>query len=167
MGSFNQAEIWWQKVKCQSRWSCKHLTDIDLLETATYPCRNMTNYPRYYQRTWRSSPPHMDSLVISTRNWNIPLKYTGNFIHGALLATTSISLPKPIWHFGIFGPIYLIRSSVSCTRHYPTTDCQVNCIYIQVEFADTHLGMPPGIYRRHNVRSKLWWLARTCNLHCA
>ena len=155
-----------QKVKCQARWSCNHLTAFYILVTATYPCRNMPNYPRYYHRTWRSSPPYMDSLVLGTRNWHIPLNYTWNRMHGAILTTVSISLPKPIWHFGRFGPIYLIESSVGCTRHYPTTDYQVNFTYTQVEFSDNHLSMTLGIYRRHNVRSKFWWLARTCNSHC-
>ena len=99
----------------------------------------------------------MDSLVLGTRNWHLPLNYIVNRTHVVLLTTISISLTKPIRHFRSFGPIYLIGSSFSGTRHNPTADCQVNCIYNQVGFPDTHLGMPPGRYQRHNVRSKFWW----------
>ena len=99
----------------------------------------MPNYPRYYHRTWRISPPYMDPPVPSTINRPLPLNYIGNCMHGELLTTVSISLPKPIWQFGIFGPIYLIGSSVRGTRHNPTTDCQLNCIY------------PSGVFR-HSSR---------------
>ena len=143
-----------------------HLTAVDLLGTETYPCRNMTNYPRYYHHTWSSSPPHIDSLVFSIRNWHPPLNYTCKRKHVALGTTVNISLTKLIWHFGTFGPIYLIGASFSGTCHNPNTYCQVNLIYIQVGFVDTHLVIPPGIYRRHNVRSNFWWFARTYNSYC-
>ena len=108
------------------------------------------------KRFLKADQDNRNTIVVAFNNIS---RVNNSTIAGLIVLRLKYYLAKP-WISGEGERFYVLSQSQSPTQFY-----LIKSWIGWVGFADTQISILPGISRKCNVRSKIWWFTKICNSH--